>query len=42
MFNTTCSLLATGSEERGVLEVGSNPVAIIPSCQDMKTCIIMA
>ena len=25
------------SEERGVLEVGSIPVAIIPSCQYMKT-----
>ena len=30
-------LLPTGSEERGVLGVGSIPVAILPSCQDMKT-----
>ena len=30
-------LLPTGSEERGVLRVGSIPVAILPSCQDMKT-----
>ena len=29
--------LPTGSEERGVLGVGSIPVAILPSCQDMKT-----
>ena len=26
-----------GIEERGVLGVGSIPVAIIPSCHDMKT-----
>ena len=26
----------TGSEERGVLGVWSIPVAILPSCQDMK------
>ena len=31
------SLLSTGSEERKVLGVGSFPVAILPSCQDMKT-----
>ena len=30
-------LLPTGSEERGVLGVGSIPVAILPSCQDMET-----
>ena len=30
-------LLPTGSEERGVLGVGSIPVAILPSCQDMNT-----
>ena len=30
-------LLTTGSEEKGVLEVGSIPVAILPSCQYMKT-----
>ena len=29
-------LLPTGSEERGVLGEGSIPVAILPSCQDMK------
>ena len=29
-------LLPTGSEERGVLGVGSIPVAILPSCQNMK------
>ena len=26
-----------GSEEREVLGIGSIPVAILPSCQDMKT-----
>ena len=31
------SLLPTGSEEREVLGVGSIPVAILPSCLDMKT-----
>ena len=31
------NLLPTGSEERGVLGVGSIPVVILPSCQDMKT-----
>ena len=30
------TLLPTGSEEREVLGVGSIPVAILPSCQDMK------
>ena len=30
-------LLPTGREEREVLGVGSIPVAILPSCQDMKT-----
>ena len=30
-------LLPNGSEERGVLGVESIPVAILPSCQDMKT-----
>ena len=30
-------LLPTRSEERGVLELRSIPVAILPSCQDMKT-----
>ena len=29
-------LLPTGSEEREVLGVGNIPVAILPSCQDMK------
>ena len=29
-------LLPIGSEERGALEVGSIPVVILPSCQDMK------
>ena len=29
-------LLPTGSEERGVLGVGSNPDAILPYCQYMK------
>ena len=37
------NLLPTGSEERGVLGVGSIPVAILPSCQDIKNdCIIIA
>ena len=31
------NLLPTGSEEKEVLEVGSIPVALLPSCQDMKT-----
>ena len=30
-------LLPTGGEERGVLGIWSIPVAILPSCQDMKT-----
>ena len=30
-------LLPTGSEERGVLGIGSIAVAILPSCQDMET-----
>ena len=30
-------LLPTGSEERGVLGLGSVPVAVLLSCQDMKT-----
>ena len=30
-------LLPIGSEERGVLGVGSIPVAILPSCQNVKT-----
>ena len=29
-------LLPTGSEERGVLGVGIIPVAILPSCHNMK------
>ena len=29
--------LPTGSEERGILGVGSIPVPILPSCQNMKT-----
>ena len=29
-------LLPTGSEKRGVFEVGSIPVAILLSCQNMK------
>ena len=33
-------LLPTGSEEREVLWVRSIPVAILPSCQDMKTIAI--
>ena len=37
-------LLPTKNEEREVLEVGSIPVAILSSYQDMKTtaCIIIA
>ena len=30
------ALLPTGSKEREVFGVGSIPVAILPSCQDMK------
>ena len=30
-------LLPTVSEERGVLGVGSIPVAILPSCEEVKT-----
>ena len=33
-------LLPTGSKERGVLGVGSIPVAILPSCQDKKTAAL--
>ena len=33
----TYYILPTGSEERGVLWVGSIPVAILPSCQDINT-----
>ena len=33
--------LLTGSEEREVLGVGSIPVAILPSCQNMKTFAIL-
>ena len=33
---TSQVLLPTGSEEREVLGVGSIPVAIFPSCQNMK------
>ena len=36
----TPALLPTGSEEREVLGVGSIPVAILPSCQDIKTIAI--
>ena len=32
-------LLPTGSEERGILEVGSVPVAMLPTCQ-YNYCII--
>ena len=32
-----CITIATGSEERGVLGVGSIHVAILPSCQYLKT-----
>ena len=32
--------LPTGSEEREVLGVGSIPVAILPSCQDVKTIAV--
>ena len=40
--NKGCSklILPSGSEEREVLGVGSIPVAILPSCQDMKTIIL--
>ena len=31
------TLLPAGCEGRGVLGVGSIPVAILPSCQDLKT-----
>ena len=34
-------LLPTRSEERGVLGVGSIPVAILPSCQDVKRTIAL-
>ena len=36
IFREYMYLPPTGSEERGVLGVGSIPVAILPSCQDMK------
>ena len=31
------SLLPIGREEREVLGVGNIPIAILPSCQDLKT-----
>ena len=34
-------LLPIGSEERGVLGFGSIPVAILPSCQDVKKTIAL-
>ena len=37
MFSLSCDLLPTGREEREVLRVGSIPVAIFHSCQNMKT-----
>ena len=37
---TDYNLLPTGSEERGVLGIGSIPVAILTSCQDMKITIV--
>ena len=36
-FDVSPYLVPTGSEERGVLGVGSIPVTILPSCLDMKT-----
>ena len=35
--NLSFVLLPTGSEELEVFGAGSIPVAILPSCQDMKT-----
>ena len=37
--HNTC-LLPTESDEREVLGVGSIPVAILPSFQDMKTIVL--
>ena len=36
-YHVLNDLLPIGSEERGVLGVGSIPVAILPSCQNVKT-----
>ena len=36
-FHYSLNLLPTGSEDRGVLGIGSIPVTILPSCQDMKS-----
>ena len=36
LHGTYCITTCTESEERGVLGVGSIPVAILPSCQYMK------
>ena len=33
-------LLPPRSEERGVFGMGTIPVAILPSCQDMKTIAV--
>ena len=43
-MNNYCNLLPTKSDDRGILRVGSIPVAILPSCQYMKinNCINMA
>ena len=35
------NVLPTGSKEREVLGVESNPVAILPSCLDMKTTSLL-
>ena len=38
---SSIELIPTASEKRGVVEVGSIHVAILPSCQDLKNYCIM-
>ena len=43
VYNASGYLLPTGSQEGEVLEVGSIPVAILPSCQyNDQYCVIIA
>ena len=41
LFDTLPFLLLIRSDERGVIETGSFPVAILLSCQHMKTIALM-
>ena len=39
--DVVATLLPTRSEEKGVLGIGSVPVAILPSCQDIKPIALL-